>query len=317
MSYSLKFEYKVSITYLLIGGLWILFSDQVLNFFVADKQLLTTMQTYKGWFFVLVTAVFLFLFLRGYLKKLRNAERKAQETDLLKNVFIRNISHEIRTPINGILGFIELIKEQDVSVKDKIEYLQIIEKSTQDLLLTVNGMMDLSLLEVGAESLNYTAFDVKQLINSLFQQYKSFENERVSLSMEINLKEGIGFIRSDESKIKMILGHLISNAFKYTDQGFVKFGCYDENDRLVFYVIDSGVGIAKSDQSFIFENYNRHTQNNETDNVEMGLGLNISKSIVSLLGGAMWVSSALGKGSSFYFSFANSLIVSKNDLAEY
>lgn len=317
MSYSLKFEYKVSITYLLIGGLWILFSDQVLNLFVADKQLLTTMQTYKGWFFVLVTAVFLFLFLRGYLKKLRDAEKKALETDLLKNVFIKNISHEIRTPINGILGFIELIKEEDVSVEDKIDYLQIIEKSTQDLLLTVNGMMDLSLLELGAENLNHSAFDVNQLMESLFQQYRSFENDRVSLSMEMDVKKGVCFIRSDESKIKMILGHLISNAFKYTDEGFVKFGCYTENDRLVFFVKDSGIGISKSDQAFVFENYHQITQNNETNKVEIGLGLSVSKLIVSLLGGTMWMSSDLGKGSSFYFSFANSFLVSKKDLAEY
>jgi signal transduction histidine kinase len=118
---NIKFEYKITFLYVLFGGLWIIFSDKLLEFMIHDSRLVFELQTFKGWVFVIVTSLLLYNILKSHLQKLRIAEAKAKESDDLKTAFLRNISHEIRTPMNSIIGFSTLLNENDLSEEKKAE----------------------------------------------------------------------------------------------------------------------------------------------------------------------------------------------------
>lgn len=305
----LKFELKVSLVYLIIGCSWIVFSDKLLYYFFHDNVNLSTLQTYKGWFYVGVTTLFLYVFLRNHLKKLREIEMKASENDRLKTAFIRHISHEIRTPIHGISGFSELLQHNDSTMDEKMKYIRIIERSAHELLSVTNGMMDLSLIEVGAVTVNKKLFNVNILLEELFLRYLGVTNENVNLKLEHTLPNGLKHIFCDEAKIKLVMGNLIQNACKFTNQGFVKFGCYYENGLLVFFVKDTGLGLTLSEQKLVFKSFNKLTNETRGHKSGMGLGLSISQSIVNILGGDIWLSSIPDEGTTIYFSLKYSDVV--------
>jgi len=295
-------EIKIPTFYLIIGLLWIAFSDKVLDLIIAEKEVLTEVQTYKGWFFVVFTAFVLYVFLRRYFMKLRKVEGKASENEKLKNAFIKNISHEIRTPINGIVGFSELLKDESLTFEEKTDYVSIIEKSTQDLLLAVNGMMDLSLLESGSMTIEDNSFSIKCMLHAVFLQYKNYEKPNVVLKKEYKIDANRDVLVSDEAKIKLVLGHLINNAFKFTTNGYVKIGCFQRGDFVVFYVDDTGAGMSRENQDVIFDSFSKVNPTTEEFKSGIGLGLTISKSVVSYLGGDIWLHSVEDEGSTFYFS---------------
>ena len=134
----ISFELRITLAYLIAGGLWILFSDTALHYFVTDDHILTNLQTFKGWFYVLLTAILFYWLLKRHLNKLRNAEQKARESEKLKTAFLQNMTHEIRTPMNGIIGFTDLLKSENLTEQNRQEYLKMIEKSTTRLL----GLVD-------------------------------------------------------------------------------------------------------------------------------------------------------------------------------
>src|ERR1035437_8281836 len=175
----LKFEYRIIAGYIIIGGLWIIFSDKLLNYFIRDPDLLTRIQTFKGWFYVLITAILFYTILKSHLIKIRNAEQKAIDSDRLKTAFLQNISHEIRTPMNSILGFFGLLKDKNTSDTEKTDYLEMISKSSDQLLNIVNEVLDISLNDTGIG------------IDSEFHQ-KIFERFHKVEQENIRLYEGVG-----------------------------------------------------------------------------------------------------------------------------
>ena len=163
-----KFEYRIIAAYVIIGGLWILFSDKILNYFISDPDLLTRIQTFKGWFYVIITAILFYLILKSHLVKIRNAEQKAIDSDNLKTAFLQNISHEIRTPMNSIIGFSELLKENNSSENEKAQYLDMIEKGSGQLLNIVNEVLDISLIETGNISVNKQKVNLNNLVEEVY-----------------------------------------------------------------------------------------------------------------------------------------------------
>ncbi len=298
----IKFEYILSITYLLLGGIWILYSDLFVSNITKDPQTITQIQHYKGWFYVFATGILLFFFVKRYVEKVRKAEAKAKENDHLKTVFIQNISHELRTPMNAIIGFSELaqVEQTDNEILDL--YLKTILNSSKQLLLTVNDVMDSSLLESGNMYLNFTEIKLNNFLDSFKLHYSSLMDSNVKLCQsQTNVSEEFVFT-SDQEKLRRVMNNLLNNAIKFTEKGCIEYGCFARNNTLDFFVKDTGSGIENS----MIENiFNRFVQTENTVKQckgGTGLGLSICKDIVELHQGKIWVESEVNKGSTFWFS---------------
>lgn len=305
----IKFEYKILISYLLVGGLWVSFSDRLVQCFILDSDYLTKVQTYKGWFYVLVTGVLFYFLLKKHLIKIRNAEKKARESDLLKSAFLQNISHEIRTPMNGIVGFAGLLKENNLTKNQKEMYLNIITKSSDQLLSVVNDVLDVSLIDSGNVIINKTQFHLNEFLDQIYSAHGTILRKDISLQLNNTLSGFAHVVFTDKVKLGQILDNLISNAIKYTPTGLIEFGCEMKEDQLLFFVKDSGIGIAPEYHEKIFDRFHRAEIEITKTIGGVGLGLAICKGNVNLLDGDIWVESNLGIGSKFYFTIPGNFVV--------
>ncbi len=307
----IKFEYRITLAYLLIGGIWIIFSDKILNYFIDESKLLTELQTYKGWFYVVVTGILFYLLLKKHLEKLRKAEFEAKESDRLKTAFLQNISHEIRTPMNGIIGFTNLLETEDLPENKKKEYLQVIARSSNQLLAIVNDVLDISLIETGNIKVNNDSSNINLLMDELFHSFQPIVKKDIRFFLEKELNDSSAFIFTDIVKLRQIIYNLLSNAVKFTDEGFIKFGYTLKNNKIEFFVEDSGIGITPSLQSKIFERFSKAEKQNFKLYEGVGLGLAICKGNADLLEGEISVESKENKGSKFTFTIRHNPVVQK------
>jgi signal transduction histidine kinase/CheY-like chemotaxis protein len=298
----LKFEYRIIVGYILIGGIWIIFSDKLVNYFVREPDLLTRIQTFKGWFYVIITAILFYLLLKSHLIKIRNAEQKAIESDRLKTAFLQNISHEIRTPMNSIVGFSDLLKDKKSSKTEKAEYLEMISKSSDQLLNIVNEVLDISLIETGNISINKNRVNLNNLLDELYLSYKPLIKNDISFSVFKGLSGPLSLILTDVIKIRQVLDSLLNNAIKFTDKGHIGYGYTLVNTELEFFIEDTGIGIDADFHQKIFERFRKIGHENIRLYEGVGLGLAICKGNINLLKGKIWVESEPGKGSKFFFT---------------
>ncbi|HSV76454.1 MAG TPA: PAS domain S-box protein, partial [Bacteroidales bacterium] len=231
------------------------------------------------------------------------AKEKAEESNRLKTAFLANMSHEIRTPMNGILGFTELLLEPDLASLERNKFIEIIHKSGQRMLNTVNDIIDISKIESGAMELFMSKVNINDLLNDLYSFFVS-EAQKKNLSLYLNtqLSHEESFIMTDHHKLYAILTNLLKNAMKYTHHGKIRFGymCYD--DFLRFFVKDTGIGIPQERQLAIFDRFVQADVENRHAYQGAGLGLAIARGYVEMLDGKIWVESEEGEGSSFYFT---------------
>lgn len=230
------------------------------------------------------------------------AKEKAEENDRLKSAFLANISHEIRTPMNGILGFLELLSEHNVEDDKREKYLEIMNKSGARLLDTINDIIEISKIDSGQISVSETTIQLDELMNDhllFFNQLALRKNIRLTLGEHIS--ENKGKILSDKFKIDAILTNLLNNAVKYTNEGSIEFGNYIEDDYIVFFVKDTGIGIKESKIDAIFERFIQDEQYITRPQEGVGLGLAIVKGYIDALHGDIWVQSKVNVGSQFYF----------------
>lgn len=298
----MKFEYKIGLVYLLVGGLWILFSDRIVGMLFSDPQTILKIQTFKGWFYVLITGILFFFFLRHHLEKLRSAEARARESDRLKTNFIQNISHEIRTPMNGIIGFTELLKDKNLTETEKAEYLKVISESSSMLFNIVNDVLDISMIESGTQKIKAGRISLNELTDELFNAFNPAIREGIVFSSEKNATSGNDIIVSDILKVRQILSNLLSNSVKFVEKGYIKFGYILKEGEVEFYVEDSGIGISGEMKDKIFERFLKDDVGKSKLYDGVGLGLAICKGLVELLNGRIWLESEPGKGSRFSFS---------------
>jgi|GEM_PF-3101689 len=296
----IPFEIRLSVIYIIIGGLWILFSDQVADRMTKDQSMLTLIQTYKGWFYVLATGVALYIFSRIHIQRLRKAEGIARENDKLKTAFIENISHELRTPMNAIIGFTEIAQGEDTEPKELKQYLNIILSSSKQLLSIVNDVMDTSLLESGNTYVHKEEFQVNEFITSVHDYFLPLMKDNVEL--KANVRNGELAIYTDKEKLTRVFHNLINNAIKFTYHGTIEFGYTKEADNILFFVKDTGVGIQPSLHKSIFERFKQAEVELTNRAGGTGLGLSICREMLNLLGGKIWLESESGKGTNFYFS---------------
>lgn len=228
---------------------------------------------------------------------------KAEESDRLKSAFLTNMSHEIRTPMNGILGFTNLLKKQKLSSEKQHKFIEIIEKSGERLLNTIDSIIDISQIESGLVQTNIEGVDINETMDSIYTFLKpGAEKKGLMLLNKNTLSSNDAFIKTDKKKIDGILTILVKNAIKFTKKGSIEFGYQKKGKHLEFFVKDTGIGIPKNRQAAIFERFVQADIEDKNVWQGSGLGLAITKAYVDMLGGKIWVESEEGQGSTFYFN---------------
>ncbi|MFW6289583.1 MAG: PAS domain S-box protein [Mariniphaga sp.] len=235
-------------------------------------------------------------------KKLIIEKEKAEAADKLKTAFLNNISHEVRTPLNGILGFGNILMQEYVSPEEKEEYYQVLQESSNRLVHTITSYMDISLITSGNMPVNKKKFSLHNLLYNLYKVYqKEHKWQNLELSLELNgYKDDLHF-ESDQELIKKVLMHLLDNAIKFTPSGNIRFGYTFKGSNLEFFVNDTGPGIEPAMVDKVFDNFVQEDSGLSRGYEGSGLGLSISKGLVELLGGTISVSSERGNGTSVRF----------------
>lgn len=240
------------------------------------------------------------------LDDLRAEKIKAQQSDKLKTAFLANMSHEIRTPMNAIIGFSSLLERGDCDLDTQKEYIDIIIKSGEHLLNLIDDIIDIARIESGEISINPTACNVVSVISEAMSMLSARMNIENRNDVQIIINNQLGKVDktlTDPLRLKQIIVNLMSNALKFTTQGTIEFGVFlAEINKLQFYVKDTGIGIEPENLELIFENFKQANDTIRTAYGGAGLGLAITKNLVNLLGGQIWVESELGKGSKFSFT---------------
>ncbi len=246
-------------------------------------------------------------------KDLRIAKEQAEESNRLKTAFLQNMSHEIRTPMNAIMGFSELMADFYNDRDQLAQFSEIINQSSNNLLRIIDDILDIAKIESGQLSVNNDTFSLNELfaeINIFFNEYqKKIEKEHINFHLD-NLSSHSDIIITDRGKLQQILTNLISNAFKFTENGKITGGCrVTDKKMLEFYVSDTGTGIPPDKQKAIFERFIQLHNEKKVLYGGTGLGLSIVKGLINLLNGKIWLkseqedpSNQIAGGTTFYFS---------------
>jgi PAS domain S-box-containing protein len=235
--------------------------------------------------------------------ELAKAKEKAEESNRLKTAFLQNMSHEIRTPLNAISGFSGLLDKSEISEEKRKSFVSIIQNSSNQLISIVTDILTISSLETKQEKVNVSSVCINTIIVELLAIFKQqAQNQNISLYAKQQLSDKQSEIYTDKTKLTQILTNLISNALKFTHEGFIEFGYNLKENEFEFYVKDSGIGIKQEFHNIIFERFRQADKSINKIYGGTGLGLAISKAFVELLGGKIWVQSEIEKGSIFYFT---------------
>ncbi len=230
-------------------------------------------------------------------------KEKAEAADRLKTAFLNNISHEVRTPINGILGFGNMLIQPDLTQEEKNEYYDILQHSSNRLISTITSFMDISLISSGNMSVVKKNFSLHCFFNDLHEYYKQESiKKNIELVLELNSREKDFHIESDEEVLKKIFHQLIENALKFTNTGQICFGYRSAKEKLEFFVRDTGIGIEPEMSGKVFEPFIQEDFRLSRGYEGSGLGLSISKGLVELLGGTIMLSSEKGRGTLVSFN---------------
>lgn len=239
-------------------------------------------------------------------KKLFNelivSKNKAEENDRLKTAFLNNISHELRTPMNGILGFSELLKNPDIRNDKRDQFLCVIEKSGQRMLNTITQIVEISKIETKQIELDIKKTNLNKIITDLYNSHKpETDSKNLKLICQSGLPDDQAMIKTDSNKLSQILEHLLTNAIKFTKSGSISFGYKIIDKRIEFFVSDTGIGLTPEYKENVFKSFTQGSTAYTRDYEGLGLGLSIAMAYVELLGGKINIESELGKGATFLF----------------
>ena len=240
-------------------------------------------------------------------ENLKEAKRRAEESDKLKTAFLSNMSHEIRTPMNAIIGFSGLLTDQNITDQERDTYVFQINQNSNALLNLIEDIVDISKIESGQLKINIDDCLINKIILDIYSTFS--ENQQLFFGKKVDLRWSMAnsnpnfSIRTDSFRLRQILINIIGNAIKFTEKGSIEFGyTIKDINTILFYVKDTGIGIAEDKINFIFDRFGKVESDKSRLYRGAGLGLTISKSLIELIGGEIWVESFLGKGSTFYFT---------------
>ncbi|MBN2806256.1 MAG: response regulator [Prolixibacteraceae bacterium] len=239
--------------------------------------------------------------------ELQRAKHLAEDAEQLKSAFLDNMPHEIRTPLHAITGFTSLLSDADLTHEERLEYVRFIQDSSNDILNLMDNIIEIAKLESNQVKLKrekcYLNSILDKLLNDLQQKQDILEKEHIKIKVSKGIDDSLYMIISDPERIYQIFSHLLSNALKFTEKGEIEFGYKLPAGNIIeFFVRDTGIGIAREDQDFIFKKFGKSGNINTNKNRGSGLGLTLSKKLVELLKGEIKVQSAQNQGSLFTFT---------------
>lgn len=307
----LPFEYKITLIYVLLGALWILFSDQLVISFTSDTEKIQLLSTIKGWFYVIITGILLFYFVKKEIKR-RNiiynelliAKKKADESDNLKSAFLANLSHYIRTPMNSILGFIDLLRNKNLSFDKHQRFIRIIDERSRHLLQTLESMVEISKIQQGQYLIHNKAFKIVEiLLNHSANAETEIMGKNKSIAVINKFEVNDNFeLQSDPAIVSQIISNLISNAINFTEKGKIEIGCLLKDNYCIIQITDTGTGIPHDKQKILFNEFMYHSSETINKGEGVGLGLHLSAKLAELIRGKLWLENTTDKGSVFCLS---------------
>jgi signal transduction histidine kinase len=240
-------------------------------------------------------------------EQLEAARASAEEAKHFRGQFLANMSHELRTPLNAIIGFSETMLKfpamyDGVKLPNAYEAdLQQIYGSGRQLLNLINDILDLSKVDAGKLDIQMDKVDMKAVVSNVVLTASGLIGAK-PIALETDLPEVVPFAWADRARVSQVLLNLYSNAAKFTDQGSIKLAVREVDGAIRISLTDSGIGIAPENYEAIFEEFKQAETGRRDPRSGAGLGLAISRQLVTLMGGRIWVESELGKCSTFYFT---------------
>lgn len=240
------------------------------------------------------------------IKKVEELSFKLSETDRVKSEFLSNTSHEIRTPLNAILGYLELIKSGLYDSKEELnDFVTGAIESSNHLLKLLNDILDIARIDSGTLKINFDEINLKMVIDALYTSLQ-IQAQQKEINFEIQLPEENVIVRGDADRVKQVLHNLTSNALKFTPRGgniSLKVSLFPEKNYALCEIIDTGIGIEKENIRIIFDRFTQLDSSTTRKYQGAGLGLYITKNLIELMGGLIYVESeGANKGSNFMFT---------------
>jgi PAS domain S-box-containing protein len=229
----------------------------------------------------------------------------SEASNRLKSSFLANISHEIRTPLNSVVGFSNLLLADNVTKEVREEYIEHINHNSEKLLQIIGDIIDLSRLESSQIEITYEETSLASIINEVVEDTRQIirRNEKpILLNVKNQFEENGDLIFTDRVWLKRVLNHLMDNAVKFTLDGSIEFIYQKEDDKIVFKVKDTGIGIKNENLSHIFEEFRQEVGGHHRPFEGLGIGLTLAREVVERMGGKIFVKSEKGVGSEFSFS---------------
>jgi len=240
---------------------------------------------------------------KRYEMQLKHALAEARQSDRLKSAFLRNISHEFRTPMNGIMGFATLLKDKEFREKFLDDYLDTIESSGERLLNLIDEIVEISRLEAGERNLSPVEVKLKVFLEEIRNDFAmQAGTKRISLLVKTDVVCPDVVCRTDPAALRVVIKHLLNNAIKYSQEGWIELGYTKKAEEIELYVKDNGIGIPRERLEAVFNAFEQADPEDIDAREGIGLGLTIARSIVHMLGGQIWIESTVGKGTTVFVS---------------